>query len=75
VKSGNNDVCSAVCRCVLTARMKFVEQKQLMSISFINQSACFCTEIWTTLMTLAKEEIIEGQRNLGMMGSQVIVFQ
>jgi len=40
--------------------MKFVEQKQLMSISFINQNPCFCAEIQTTLMTLAKEEVIEG---------------
>jgi hypothetical protein len=55
--------------------MKFVEQKQLMSISFINQNPCFCTEIRTTLMMLAKEEVIEGQRNVGMMGSQVIVFE
>jgi len=32
--------------------MKFVEQKQLMSISVIIQDPCFCTEIRTTLMTL-----------------------
>jgi hypothetical protein len=55
--------------------MKSVEQKQPMSISFISQNPCFFTEIQTTLMTLAKEEIIEGQRNLGMMVSQVIVFE